>query len=67
MQKNIPDHSLQITFVPDEAFLAEVDLEGVDSGEKNVETEVELASVDEKGVVNVLLHTHPALLVRNVF
>ena len=49
---------------PDEAFLVEVDLDGVNSGEENVETEVELASVDQQRVVDVLLDAHLALLVR---
>ena len=54
----------RVSRVPDEAFLVEVDLDGVNSGEENVETEVELASVDQQRVVDVLLHAHLALLVR---
>ena len=57
---------IRISHVPDEAFLVEVDLDGVNSGEENIETEVELASVDQQRVVNVLLHAHLALLVRNL-
>ena len=56
----------RVSHIPNEAFLVEVDLDGVNSGEENIETEVELASVDQQRVVDVLLHAHLALLVRNL-
>ena len=51
---------------PDEAFLVEVNLEGIDSSEKNIEAEIKFAAIDQQRVVNVLLHAHLALLVRNL-
>ena len=48
---------------PDKPLLVQVDLQWVHSSEENVEPEVELASVDEQWVGDILLHTHLCLLV----
>ena len=57
--------TMHLSFIlPDKAFLVEVDLDRVNSGEKNVESKVEFTSIDQQRVVNVLLHAHLALLVR---
>ena len=48
---------------PDKPLLVQVDLQWVHAGDENVEPEVELASVDQQRVGDVLLHTHLRLLV----
>ena len=48
---------------PDKPLLVQVDLQWVHAGEENVEPEVELASVDEQRVGDVLLHAHLRFLV----
>ena len=50
-------------FPPDKPLLVQVDLQRVHAGEENVEPEVELASVDQQRVGDVLLHAHLCLLV----
>ena len=48
---------------PDKPLLVQVDLQWVNPSEENIEPEVELASVDEQRVGDVLLHAHLCLLV----
>ena len=60
---------IQIVFINCERFcckanetiVVQVKLDGVDAGQENVESEIELESVDEEGVGDVLLHNEVLL------
>ena len=40
---------------PDQSFFIDVDLDRIDTGEENIETQVKLETFDKEGLVNVLL------------
>ena len=40
---------------PDQSFFIDVDLDRIDTGEENIETEVKLETIYKEGSVNILL------------
>ena len=51
---------------PGESLIIEIEPEGVDTGDQDIDPQVKLEAVNQEGVLDVSLHTETGIRVRNI-